>query len=139
MARKADFRGASISRQTTATIAGLTVQNSGTSYVAHEHDRNGNMIQNRRDEDYNGATPQWDYEEIREYDEANRLSEVTQDYGFDGVAEYQYTFAYDEFGNVAESTNFDGTISRRFTITWEQRVTPGYDTWFAPMGGELGH
>ena len=108
-----------------------------TNFVALDHDDNGNMVRERRDEDYDGVTPQWDFKSTRSYDDQNRLLRMSFDDDFDGTYEHEFTFAYDDFGNVVESTRFSGGTTRRYTITWERSVTPGFDTWFAPAGGDM--
>jgi hypothetical protein len=106
-------------------------------FAAYDHDDNGNLVRERCDDDYDGVTPQWDHKTTRSYDDQNRLLRMSFDYDFDGTDENEFTFVYDDFGNVVASTYSSDGITRRYTLTWQQNVTPGYDTWFAPAGGEI--
>lgn len=108
-----------------------------TSYVAYDHDGNGNRVRERRDNDYDGVTPHWDAKTTYAYDDHNRLVRLSEDSDFDGTVDYEYTCGYDDFGNVVASTHFSGGITRRYTLTWERSVTPGFDTWFAPAGSDM--
>jgi hypothetical protein len=117
----------------------LTVSvNSGTSYAEFEYDDNGNKILEQSDGNYDGENPQWSFRQTWLYDSESRILNMAVDWDADGSIDEEMAFVYDDYGNVVESTIYSGdTLNRKHHLFWQQSVTPGYDTWFAPAGAEI--